>query len=61
MNVYLEAQIGSDWERRAAFEWGTDAMEAARALSLETDWLWCVVDMRTSEPMVIVYEKGVGR
>lgn len=61
MRVYLEAQIGSDWERRAAFEWGADAMEAGRALSLETDWLWRVVDMRKGEPMTIIYEKGVGR
>lgn len=61
MNVYLEAQIGSDWERRAAFDWGTDAMEAARALSLETDWLWRVVDMRKGEPTILIYEKGVAR
>jgi hypothetical protein len=54
MNVILEL----DCKEVARFKYGTHAMWAALALSLEDDRLWTVTDKREREPTVIVYRDG---
>lgn len=58
MNVRLEL----DCKEVARFEYGIHAMWAARALSMEDDRLWTVIDERDSQsaPTVIEYRNGKG-
>ena len=62
--ITIEVQAGPTrkWEPRAEFEYGTEAMEAARALSIATERRWRVIDRRwpDAEPMAaIIYENGI--
>lgn len=62
--ITIEVQAGPTrkWEPRAEFEYGAEAMEAARALSIATERRWRVIDRRwpDDEPMAaIIYDKGI--
>jgi hypothetical protein len=43
----------------ATFEFGSHAMEAARALSEADGWEWRVSDTRWDDPLVIIYKEGM--
>jgi hypothetical protein len=60
--IRLEVRGGGErWTRVAVFTIGIYAMEAARALSVDDNRLWRVVDERWPEPTTITYENGVAR
>ncbi len=62
MQINLERRDNNTrkWDTVATFEFGSHAMEAARALSETEEWEWRVVDNRWSEsPIVIIYKEGL--
>lgn len=62
MQINLERRDNETrrWDTVATFEFGSHAMEAARALSEADGWEWRVVDNRWSiGPIVIIYKEGI--
>jgi len=62
MQINLERRDNETkrWDTVATFEFGSHAMEAARALSETEEWEWRVVDNRWSEgPIVLIYKEGI--
>ena len=62
MQINLERRDNETrrWDTVATFEFGSHAMEAARALSEADEWEWRVVDDRWSEgPIVLIYKEGI--
>jgi hypothetical protein len=61
MQINLERRDNETmrWDKVATFEFGSHAMEAARALSEADGWEWRVVDTRWDDPLVIIYKGGV--
>ena len=62
MQINLERRDNETrrWDTVATFEFGSHAMEAARALSETEEWEWRVVDNRWSEgPKVLIYKEGI--
>jgi len=62
--ITIEVQAGPTrkWEPRAEFEYGAEAMEAARALSVATERRWRVIDRRWPDEermAAIIYDKGI--
>jgi hypothetical protein len=61
MQINLERRDNETrrWDKVATFEFGSHAMEAARALSEADGWEWRVIDTRWDDPMVIIYKEGM--